>query len=176
MLSDVFCIRLLTSKNQFVHGLLIDVIVICSRVLRPIHEVRFRNELCQLPLMDIISLLQRCFTISAALVVLPYSSAPYASLTLVQGFSLMVTTHNSTALKENGMAEDIFYFLFLLEAKKFLYPIIRSKKAYVCVHSFSVSFFSSSDVHQSQYLDGCQEMGKSSSFIEAFWAFRFLYP
>ena len=54
MLSDVFCIRLLTSKNQFVHGLLIDVIVICSRVLRSIHEVRFRNELCRLPLMDII--------------------------------------------------------------------------------------------------------------------------
>ena len=31
-----------------------------------------------------------------------------ASLTRVQGFSLMVTTHNSTALKENGITEDIF--------------------------------------------------------------------
>ena len=40
-------------------------------------------------------------------------------------------------------------------------------------HNFSVSFFSSADIHQSQYLDGCQAMGRSSSFIMAFWAFFF---
>ena len=49
-----------------------------------------------------------------------------------------------------------------------------TKKFYVCAHNFSVSFFSCSDMHQSQYLDECQVIGKSSSFIEAFWAFRFL--
>ena len=32
----------------------------------------------------------------------------------------------------------------------------------------SVSCFSSSGMHQSHHLDGCQAMGKSSSFIEAF--------
>ena len=37
-----------------------------------------------------------------------YSSALHTSLTRIQGFSLMVTKHNSTALKVNGMTEDIF--------------------------------------------------------------------
>ena len=37
-----------------------------------------------------------------------YSSALHTSLVRVQGFSLMITTHNYTALKENGMTEDIF--------------------------------------------------------------------
>ena len=51
--------------------------------------------------------------------------------------------------------------------KKFLYLVIRYKKIHVYVHNFSVSFFSSSDIHQSQYIDGCQAMSRSSSFIEA---------
>ena len=42
------------------------------------------------------------------------------------------------------------------------------KKAYVYAQNFFVSFFSSSDIHQSQYFDGCQAMGKSSFFIKAF--------
>ena len=54
MLSEVSCLRLLTSKNQFVHTLLIDVTVIFSRVFVPIHEVRFRNKICQLPFMSVI--------------------------------------------------------------------------------------------------------------------------
>ena len=37
-----------------------------------------------------------------------YSSALQASLAPVQGFPLMVTKHNSTALKKIGMTKDIF--------------------------------------------------------------------
>ena len=44
MLSEVFCLRLLISINQFVHAFLIDVIVTFSRVPGPIHVVRLRNE------------------------------------------------------------------------------------------------------------------------------------
>ena len=47
-----------------------------------------------------------------------YSSALHTSLAPVQGFSLMVTTHDSTALKTNGMTEDIL-FLVLLGQKMF---------------------------------------------------------
>ena len=54
MLSEVFCLRLFTSKNQFVHPFLIDVIAIFSRVPRATHEVHFRHELCQLPLLSVI--------------------------------------------------------------------------------------------------------------------------
>ena len=39
-----------------------------------------------------------------------YSSALHTCLAQTKGFSLIVTTHNSTALKTNGMAEDIFIF------------------------------------------------------------------
>ena len=42
---------------------------------------------------------------------LPYSSALQTSLACVQGLSLMVTTHNSTAaLREGDITEDIFIF------------------------------------------------------------------
>ena len=50
MPSEVFCLRLLTSKNQFVHPFLVDVMVIFCRVTGLTDEVRFRNELCQLAL------------------------------------------------------------------------------------------------------------------------------
>ena len=45
-----------------------------------------------------------------------------------------------------------------------------TEKFPVHAHNFSVSFFSSSEIHQSQYLDGCQAIGINSSFIFAFWA------
>ena len=38
-----------------------------------------------------------------------YPSALHTSLARVQGFSLMITMHNSTALKVNGMTEDILF-------------------------------------------------------------------
>ena len=50
------------------------------------------------------------------------------------------------------------------------------QKAYAYAHNFSVSFFSTSDIHQSQYLNECQVIGINSSFIEAFCTFCFLYP
>ena len=54
MPSEVFCLRLLTSKNQFVHPFLVDVMVIFCRVTGLTDEVRFWNELCQLALMGVI--------------------------------------------------------------------------------------------------------------------------
>ena len=99
-----------------------------------------------------------------SVVFLLYSSALQASLARVQGFSLMVTTQNSTALKVNSMTEDIFIYNSF-SIKKFLHPVTRYKKAYVYAHNFSVSFFSSYDIHQSQYLDGCQVIVINSFFV-----------
>ena len=42
-------------------------------------------------------------------------------------------------------------------------------------HNFSVSFFSSSGIHQCHHLDGCQAIGRSSSFIYAFWALHLFH-
>ena len=58
-----------------------------------------------------------------------YSSALHTSLAHVQGFSLMVTTHSSTALKVNGMTEDIL-FVFPFRPKKFCIWS-SDKKAYI---------------------------------------------
>ena len=46
--------------------------------------------------------------------------------------------------------------------------VIKHKKAYVYDQNFSVSVFSSSDIHQSHHLHGRQAVGINSSFIEAF--------
>ena len=56
----------------------------------------------------------------------------------------------------------------------FLYLITGYKKVHFCAHNFSVSLFISSEKHQFHHLDGCQAMGRSSSFIFAFWALCFL--
>ena len=58
-----------------------------------------------------------------SVVFLLYSSTLHTSLVHVQSFSLMVTTHNSTPLKTNGMTADILFLVLL--GKKFLYPAIR---------------------------------------------------
>ena len=100
-------------------------------------------------------------------VALPYSSALHTFLARVQGFLLTVTTHNSTALKTNGMTEGIFIYTSF-GVKNFLYLITRYKKVHVYAQNFTVCVFSFSEIHKSQYLDGCQAMGKNSSFIEAF--------
>ena len=52
--SEVPCLWLLTWKDYLTYPLAINVIVIFSRVLRSIHEVRSRNELAQLILMSVI--------------------------------------------------------------------------------------------------------------------------
>ena len=56
-----------------------------------------------------------------------------------KSFSLMVTTHNSTALKENGITEDILY-LVPWESKNFVSGH-QTQKGPVYPHNFSVSFF-----------------------------------
>ena len=71
--------------------------------------------------------LQRCLTISATLVAFPYLIALHTSLARVHVFSLMVTTHNSTALKANAMTEDIFVCNSCW-SKKCLYLVIRHIK------------------------------------------------
>ena len=66
MLSEIFCLMLLTSKNQFVHPFLIDTVAIFSRVHGPIHEVCFKNMLCQLPLLsEIFSATKVLYSISS---------------------------------------------------------------------------------------------------------------
>ena len=52
--SKIFCIRSLDTKKANIHTFLIDVIVIFSRVLGPIHGFRFRNKPCQFPFMSVI--------------------------------------------------------------------------------------------------------------------------
>ena len=68
-----------------------------------------------------------------------YSSTLHPSLVRTQGFSLMVLTHNSTLLKTNGVAEDIFIFnsfwvknLFVSGHKKrvFFHDLIKVMKIY----------------------------------------------
>ena len=133
------------------------------------HQCKYRiGQLIGVPAADTVHALPNChlwayfsgltwaFMTWAVLVASPYSSALHSSLARVQGYSLMVTTHNSTILKENGITEDVL-FLVLVGSKKlcirsldtkspclylqFLYPVTRHKEAYVYPHNFSVSFF-----------------------------------
>ena len=64
--------------------------------------------------------------------------------------------------------------LWSFRKKCFLYLVIKHKKVHAYAHNFSVSSFSSFDIHQSHHLDGCQPTDKSPSFIFTFWALRFL--
>ena len=117
MLSECFCFWLLTTKNQFLHTLLIDIVIVGLTVFRLFkgHAVAARpSSSC---LCCLFSMLTCFFKTSLALPFL-CSSALQASLARVQGFSLMVTTHNSTALKVNGMTEGIFV-LVLFGSKDF---------------------------------------------------------
>ena len=61
-------------------------------------------------------------------------------------------------------------FLLLFTQKCFVYRHQIQKKSMFIPTFFFISFFSSSGTHQSQYLDGYQKIGKSSSFIQTFWA------
>ena len=57
--SEVCCLWLLTWKYYLIHALIIDVIVIFSRILGQIHEVIRRGGLVQLPLMSVIFITQK---------------------------------------------------------------------------------------------------------------------
>ena len=68
-----------------------------------------------------------------------YSSTLHTSLVQTQGFSLMVSMHNSTSLKTNGVAEDIFIFnsfwvknFFVSGHKKmiFFHDLVKVMKIY----------------------------------------------
>ena len=73
MLSEVFYLRLLTSKKQFVHTLLIVVTVNFCWVLGSIHEVPHRGELVQLLLMPVIfSATKGLYNISGLFVIFKY--------------------------------------------------------------------------------------------------------
>ena len=82
----------------------------------------------------IFSLAKWCLT--TLLAAFSYFHALHTSLAFIQGFSLIVTTYNSTALKANGMAGDIF-ICSSFGSKKFLHSVTVHKKAYVYAHNFS---------------------------------------
>ena len=126
---------MLNWKYYLIRPLFIDVIVIFSRVPGPI-QARFRNELIQLILMSIIfsttkMLYNICGFGNPAIFKYPMhfpSTCPR--------FSLMVKTYNFTALKANGITEDIF-IKFRAPARLFL----------ICRQVSTDIFVSTSDEH-----------------------------
>ena len=142
--SEVFCFWLMTWKYYLIHPLFIDVNIVFLRIFWPIHRFPCSSETTHLILLGL-------YNISGLFVIF---KCPADLLGTCPGFSLMVTTHNSTALKENGMTEEIFICCSFW-VKNFLYLDTRYKKAYVYTHNAYVPLFSTSDIHQSQCLDGC---------------------
>ena len=59
-------------------------------------------------------------------------------------------------------------FFILFGSKTFYIRSTDTRRVHAYNHKFSASLFSSSVINQCQYLDECQAMRKSSSFIEAF--------
>ena len=83
-----------------------------------------------------------------------YISALQTSLAPAQGFSLTVTTHNSTALKVRAYQKTSL-FVVPFGQKIFCIQSPDTKKP-ISMPTIFLSFFSSSDMHQSHYLNGCQ--------------------
>ena len=84
-------------------------------------------------------------------------------------FMRMASSHISCVLRWLGIVTIqlvMFLFMPLRSAKKFC---IWSQKGPCLCPQF---FFSYSETHQSQYLDGCQAMGKGSSFIDVYKLFE----
>ena len=88
------------------------------------------------------------------------------SLTHVHGLSLIVynSTYNSTPLKAKSMTRRLI--CFSVKKKFSCSGYKRHKKSHS--HIFSVSFFSSSGIHQSHHLDRCQVIGINSFLFCAF--------
>ena len=97
----------------------------------------------------------------------------WSPLSTSTSMSLRLNSLDSLLALETFNKEDIFIYS-PFRPKDFLYLVTRHKKCIFIPQIFLFLFFSSWGTHQSQYLDGCQAMGKSSSFIETFWAFHFL--
>ena len=135
MLSEVFCLRMLTSKNQFAHTFLIDVIVIFSRVFGPSHEVLCRRKLVQLLLLDVVfSATKGLYNISGLFIIF---KCPAGLLGTCQRF--FIDSYNAQFFCIKGKWHGRTHIIcssFL--AKKLLYPVIRHKKVYVYPHNFSV--------------------------------------
>ena len=69
-----------------------------------------------------------------------YPSALHTSLARVQGFSLLITTHNSTALKVNGMTEDILFVV--LFAQRVFASGYQTQKGPIFIPTIFLFFFS----------------------------------
>ena len=106
MLPKFFCLRLLTWKQKLIHSFFNDVNVELWWVPWPTHSCNRSRYTTHLILLSVVFLTTMVFdNVSSFLL---YVSALHTSLARVQGFSLMVATHNSTVLKVNGTTEDIF--------------------------------------------------------------------
>ena len=131
MISECFCFWLLAWKYYLMHPFLVDVISYFCESFGHLIGVHAACTLLIWYFWVIVSGLQWAFMMFAVFdVFASYSSVLHTSLARVQGFSLMITTYISTALKENGMTEDIFICSsFFFRSKRFLYLVIRYKKS-----------------------------------------------
>ena len=134
----------------------------------PIHELCFRNELFQLPLMSVVfSATKVLYNISGLGGLAIFKCPAHFPSTCPR---LFIDGHNVPFYCIKGKCHDRRHLLFVvLSSQKFFVSCKQiQNKAYVYVHYFSVSFFSSSGKRQSHHLGGCQAMGINSSFIFAF--------
>ena len=76
----------------------------------PIHRCAHSAYTAQLILLGVVFLTTMIFDNIYSF--FSHLNALHISLAPVQGFSLIVTTHNSIALNENGITEDIFYIFW----------------------------------------------------------------
>ena len=128
MLPKFFCLGLLTWKQKFIHSFIIDVNVELLLVFSPIHRCNLSRYTTQLILLGSgRSFLYYNDFWKCLQFFLLYFSALHTSLARLEGFSLIVTTHNSTTLKVNGMTEDVF-ICSSFWSTIFLYPVTRHKK------------------------------------------------
>ena len=76
----------------------------------------------------------------------------------------MQNTHSFVPSACNSMLSYLMACIWL--SRPYRSSFIRvTKKFHVYIYNISVSLFSSCGMHQSQYLDGCQAMGKSTFFL-----------
>ena len=111
--SEVFYLWLLAWRQQLIHSFLISVNTIFSWVFWSIHGFPCCSETAHFILPGVIfSATKAFYNINGLIVIL---KCPAELLGRVQDFSLMVTTHNSTALKENGITEYISFYFSLVK-------------------------------------------------------------
>ena len=101
-----------------------------------------------------------------------YSSALHTSLVRTQGFSLMVTTHNFTALRTNGMTKDILIFNSF-RPKNFLYLVIRHKKGLYLSPQFFWFFFRLLTYINPNILMGAKQWRRALLLLRPFEPFSF---